>query len=389
VVNEPLRTASPDVPPLIVTHALGSYPVIVDTGALLTLPQLVKELLPDRSIVLISDDQVDRYYDDWTRGSAEARRLGARSSDAGIRLRCKARLTFPAGEASKTRDTWASLSDQMLVAGIGRDSAVVALGGGVVGDLAGFVAATYLRGIPYLQVPTSLLAMLDASVGGKVGVDTPHGKNLIGAFHPPVGVVADPLTLMSLPEREYRNGLAEAVKHGLIADREYFEWIEQRARALASRNLSMLIHLIRRSVEIKAAVVSEDEREGGRRLTLNAGHTVAHGLERASNFRLPHGEAVSLGLVVECRIAERLGVAPPGLSQRVSALLATLGLPVRTTEASPLSAVLDAMGSDKKNRGGELRFALPSGIGAMHRDSGGWTLAVEPAIVEEVLAAIS
>jgi 3-dehydroquinate synthase len=252
----------------------------------------------------------------------------------------------------------------------------VALGGGVVGDLAGFVAATYLRGVPYAQVPTTLLAMLDASVGGKVGVDTPLGKNLVGAFHPPAIVVADPLTLLSLPDRVYRSGLAEAVKHGLIADSTYFTWIETSARKLLTQDLATLTHLVHRSVEIKAAVVSQDEREGGIRAILNAGHTVAHGLEHESHYRLPHGEAVGLGLIAECRIAERMGLAPSGLADRVQALLRALGLPVKTGGTIQVAAVLEAMLHDKKNREGQVRLALPTGLGAMHQGEGQWTVPV-------------
>jgi len=262
----------------------------------------------------------------------------------------------------------------------------VALGGGVVGDLGGFVAATFLRGVPYAQVPTTLLAMLDASVGGKVGVDTPHGKNLIGAFYPPSIVVADPLTLLSLPDRTYRAGLAEAVKHGLIADAEYFAWIEANARRLGARELEELTHLVHRSVELKAAVVSADERESGQRAVLNAGHTVAHGLEQESGYRLPHGEAVALGLVAECRIAERMGLASYGLTERVSTLLRALGLPTRLTQPVRLAVVLEAMTHDKKNRDGQVRLALPASVGVMHRSEAAgenpWTVPV----TEELLA---
>jgi 3-dehydroquinate synthase len=369
------------MPTIQVRHALGSYPVQVEPGLLLSLPELVARALPNHQLVLITDDTVARYYDEWTRGTAEARALGARASDAGIRIRCHARLSVPAGEASKTREQWIRLSDQMLGLGLDRRTAVVALGGGVVGDLAGFVAATFLRGIPYVQVPTTLLAMLDAAVGGKVGVDTPLGKNLIGAFHPPTMVVADPLTLLSLPDRIYRAGLAEAVKHGLIADPEYFVWMETNARQLMARDLGALTRLVHRSIEIKAAVVAEDERESGRRAILNAGHTIAHGLETESEYRLPHGEAVALGLVAECRIAERMGLAPAGLAERVLGLERTLGLPIRNP-GTGMARVLDAMRHDKKNRNGEVRLALPTGLGQMHSVAGQWTVPV----TEELLA---
>ncbi len=371
--------------PIVVRHSTGSYPVHVEPGLLISLHELVGLAIPGRRLVLITDDRVAVRYDEWTSATSDARSLGARPSDAGIRLRTDLRLTFPAGEASKTRETWALLSDRLLAAGFGRDSAIVALGGGVVGDLAGFVAATYLRGIPFVQVPTTLLAMLDASVGGKVGVDTPRGKNLIGAFHPPVLVAADPLTLLTLPEREYRGGMAEAVKHGLIADAEYFAWIEGHARALAARDIPALTHLVRRSVEIKAAVVEADEREAGRRAILNAGHTIAHAIELASDYATPHGEAVAIGLVAECRIAEASTGLTRGSADRVAALLTRLGLPTRLTNPLPMNRLLEAMQHDKKNRAGAIRLALPTAIGAMHEGDGRWTVATDSTRIQAVL----
>lgn len=346
--------------PVVVTHERGSYPVYVEAGALGRLERLVTEHLPGRRVVMIADESVHELY--------QAGRMGPASwtGDA---------ITFAPGEKSKTRDTWAALSDSLLERGYGRDSGLIALGGGVTGDLVGFVAATYMRGLPYLQVPTTLLAMLDASVGGKTGVDTPRGKNLIGAFHPPAAVVADPSTLTTLPERAYRAGLAEAVKHGLIADQAYFEWMETNADALARRDPAGLTRLIRRSVEIKAEVVSGDERESGRRAILNAGHTVAHALEQTFNYELPHGEAVGLGLVVECQLAEQLGIAPAGLRLRVSGLLCRLGLPERLSGRLDLTALLGSMSTDKKNRGDRIHFALPARMGQMHRGTN-WTVPV-------------
>ena len=359
--------------PVLVRHALGSYPVYVEPGVLARLGDLVERHLPRRRVALVADESVFRLLRD-------GRLAGARWEGTA--------LTFPPGERSKTRETWSRLTDELLRLGIGRDGGIVALGGGVAGDLAGFVAATYMRGIPYLQVPTTLLAMLDASVGGKTGVDTPEGKNLIGAFHPPAAVLADPLVLATLPDRDYRAGLAEAVKHGLIADREYFTWLESGADALAAREPAALQHLVRRSVEIKAEVVSEDEREGGRRAILNAGHTVAHALEQASDFRLPHGEAVGLGLVAEAALATGLGLATPEAGARVAALLERLGMTTRVREELAEDRVLAAMASDKKNRAGGIRFALPRGVGTMGAGPE-WTVeAGEPAI-RAALRAIS
>jgi 3-dehydroquinate synthase len=370
---------------LTINHALGSYQVHVESGLLVLLRELLATTVPDRRLVLIADDKVSKLYDEWTSGTAEARQLGARASDAGVRPRFTARLSFPMGEASKTRQTWLTLTDQLLAAGIGRDAAIVAMGGGVTGDLAGFVAATYHRGIPYVQVPTTLVAMVDAAVGGKVGVNTESGKNLVGAFHPPALVVIDPLTLMSLPESEFRMGLAEAVKHGVIADREYFEWLTTNGRAIRSRQPAIMTQLVKRSVEIKASVVTEDERERGRRAVLNAGHSVAHALEQVSAWQLAHGEAVAIGLVVECRIAERLGIAEPGLATTVAGVLQRFGLPVGIPPRLPREAILDAMHKDKKNRHGELRLALPRSVGSMHRSREGWTFSVAPEVVVQAM----
>ena len=361
------------MPPIVVHHSTGSYPVHVEPGILARLQELLAGVLPGRKLALITDDMVDLRFDEWT-------------SKGAIHLDPDLRLTFLAGEASKTRGTWASLTDRMLAAGLGRDSGVVALGGGVVGDLAGFVAATYLRGIPFVQVPTTLLAMLDASVGGKVGVDTPEGKNLIGAFHPPVLVAADPLTLLTLPEREYRGGMAEAVKHGLIADAEYFAWIEAHTAELSAREIPALTHLVRRSVEIKAQVVEGDEREAGRRAILNAGHTIAHAIEQVSGYATPHGEAVAIGLVAECRIAEASSGLARGSADRVAALLTRLGLPTRLTHALPMNQLLESMQHDKKNRAGVIRLALPTAIGAMHEGDGRWTVATDSSRILAVLA---
>jgi 3-dehydroquinate synthase len=358
--------------PVVVTHALGSYPVYVESGALARLPQLIQELLPDRRIATIADARVHSLYRSGQWGGAPWEGES---------------LTFEPGEKSKTRESWAELTDQLTQRGFGRDAGLVALGGGVTGDLAGFVAATYMRGVPYLQAPTTVLAMLDASVGGKTGVDTRYGKNLVGAFHPPAAVVADPNTLDTLPEREYRSGLAEAVKHGLIADAEYLGWIEANADAITRRDPGALVHLVRRSVEIKAQVVSDDERETGRRAILNAGHTVAHALEQSSGYLVPHGEAVGLGLIAESYLAETLGVGEPGLSRRLTTLLTSLGLPIRLPTAIRPSVILDCMSLDKKNKKGAIRFALASRAGEMH-PSEGWTTAVPVRQIEEALAVI-
>jgi 3-dehydroquinate synthase len=353
---------------LVVEHAGGSYPVLVEAGALGRLEAVVRERLGAGPVAVIADETVADLY------------------GAGLPWPI---LRFPPGEASKTREEWARLSDRLLELGLGRDGGLVALGGGVTGDLAGFVAATYLRGIPYVQAPTTLLAMIDASVGGKTGVDTCYGKNLIGAFHPPAAVVVDPRTLATLPERDFRSGLAEAVKHGLVADADYFGWLEASAPAILARDEATLAQLIRWSVELKAAIVGADEREQGLRAVLNAGHTVAHALEHVSAYTLTHGEAVALGLVAETAMAERLGLAEAGTHARTTALLTALGLPVTLPLPLPADAILAAMTADKKNRDAVIRFALPAAIGRMDPGEGRHTRSAPPETIHAALAIIS
>jgi 3-dehydroquinate synthase len=297
------------------------------------------------------------------------------------------RFTMPAGESHKTRATWATLTDEMLAAGFGRDSAVIALGGGVVGDTAGFVAATFMRGIPIVQVPTTVLAMLDASIGGKTGVDTPAGKNLVGAFHQPSAVIMDPGVLATLPLRQFRAGLAEAIKHGVIADAAHFDAAAHLAARLADQRpeVRAIAATIARSVEIKSAVVAEDQREAGRRKTLNFGHTLGHAIEHASGYELLHGEAIAVGMCLESRLAERLGVAEPGTADRIRAACAAAGLPTqRPTGLSP-EAILRAARGDKKAREGRAEYALPAAIGRMAFADRGWSVPVDDALTLAVI----
>jgi 3-dehydroquinate synthase len=252
-----------------------------------------------------------------------------------------------------------------------RHTSVVAVGGGVVGDLAGFVAATYARGLPLLMVPTSLLAMVDSSVGGKVGVNHPGAKNIIGAFHQPSGVWIETESLASLPLRELRCGLAEVVKYGVILDAGFFSYLEANAAKIEKRESSAIRHIIARSCELKAEVVSQDEREEtGVRAVLNFGHTVGHAIEAVAGYggAFEHGEAVAVGMVAEARLAERLGWIDSKTVERLVALLRRFSLPV---EASGLDAdsLFYAMGRDKKNRGGQIRFVLPRSIGRVELTS--------------------
>jgi 3-dehydroquinate synthase len=293
---------------------------------------------------------------------------------------------MPAGELHKTRETWGRLTDELLAAGCGRDTTVVALGGGVVGDVAGFVAATFMRGVPVVQCPTSLLAMIDASVGGKTGVDTAAGKNLVGAFHLPAAVLVDVELLRTLPAAHVRAGLAEAIKHGVIADAEYFTRIDGALTALLGGDPHATLDLVTRSVEIKTAVVRADERETGLRRTLKFGHTLGHAIELASGYALLHGEAVAIGMVLEARLAERIGVAARDTSREIERVLRRAGLPVARPDSVDPQVVLEATRHDKKSRAGAVAFALPARIGAMAGRENGWAIAVEDAAVREVLA---
>ena len=287
-------------------------------------------------------------------------------------------LQFPAGEKSKTRATKARLEDAMLAAGIGRDSCVVAVGGGVVLDVAGFVAATYMRGIAHVNVATSLLAQIDAAIGGKTGVNTPAGKNLVGAFHQPRAVLLDTGALATLPEKEMREGLAEGIKHAVVADAELFSaletWSAEEGTGKARR---MTEDLLSRCVGIKAAIVENDIRDRGRRQILNFGHTVGHAVEVATRHRVTHGNAVAAGMVIEARLAiERTGFQVADLA-RLQALLTSLGLPIHPQ--CSFEKARPHLQLDKKSVGGEVQFALPRRLGTMHEGTGKW---VQPVALE-------
>jgi 3-dehydroquinate synthase len=300
----------------------------------------------------------------------------------GDRMTFGAVITVPAGETYKTRETWARVTDDMLAQGLGRDSAIVAIGGGVVGDLAGFVAATYMRGIPFVQVPTTLVAMIDASIGGKTGVDTPAGKNLVGAFHQPAAVLIDPVVLGTLPPRELRAGLAEAIKHGVIADAGYFDRTVAALPALLSPGGSTsdaMRSLIEGSVTIKQSVVARDEREQGLRKILNFGHTLGHAVEALSGYALLHGEAVAIGMAVESHLAERLGLAEAGTADHVRMALSSAMLPHHVPSSLDAAQLVALTRTDKKARRSRVEYALPSAIGRMAGADSDWGIVVDDA----------
>ncbi len=271
----------------------------------------------------------------------------------------------PAGEESKSLSMTGQLYDSLAALPADRSTLVVAVGGGVVGDLAGFAAATYNRGLPLLMVPTTLLAMVDSSVGGKVGINHPKGKNLIGAFHQPAGVWIDTAFLTTLPDREFRSGLAEVVKYGVILDPEFFTYLEVNATAILSRDPQCLEHIIARSCELKAQVVEQDEREEiGLRAMLNYGHTFAHGFETVGGYGTwLHGEAVAAGMICASRLTERLGRISAELTERQICLLSTFGLPIAAKAEWSIDSLVDVMRRDKKAHAGKMRFVLPTRMG--------------------------
>jgi 3-dehydroquinate synthase len=347
-----------------------AYDVIVRPGVL---DELHSFLPPASRYVVITDHHVAPLH-------------GARVLDAlrGHGLTADL-LDFTAGEANKTRSTWTQLTDRLLGLGAGRDACVIALGGGVVGDLACLVAATYMRGLPVVQVPTTLLAMVDAAVGGKTGVDVEHGKNLVGVFHHPHAVIADPLVLNTLPPQQLRAGLAEAVKHGAILDAAHFDWIHDNAQRLLSLDPEAVSALVTRSVELKGSVVAEDPREHGRRVLLNFGHTVGHALELCSGYTLLHGFAVAAGLRAEARAGELAGITADGTADRVTSLLRACELPL-SVPGLDADRVLDGMRMDKKTRAAAQRVVLLAVIGRCARtDDGKWTHALPRHVLRQAV----
>lgn len=333
--------------------ALGdrSYGIRVAPNALATLGEEMAQVLKPGPCLVVTNPTVQRLYGEAAKAALES--AGWRPVFAAV----------PDSEGAKSLKEAERLYDQAIDMRLERRHPVVALGGGVVGDLAGFVAATYQRGVPFVQVPTTLLAQIDSSVGGKVAVNHPRGKNLIGAFHQPALVVADPLTLHSLPAREFKAGLAELVKYGVILDAAFFARLEHELPQIVDRTLEALVPAIARSCELKAQVVAEDEREGGLRAILNFGHTVGHALEAVTHYRTYlHGEAVSIGMVAAGAIAAELGLWSEADQRRLVAWLGAVGLPV-TLPGLSTKALIEAMGHDKKVQDGNLRFVLPLEMG--------------------------
>jgi 3-dehydroquinate synthase len=335
-----------------VTVSLGerSYPILVGAGLLADCAPLAR-LAAGRMVAVVTDSNVAALH-----AAPVAASLRAHAA-------ALAEVVLPAGEAHKTWDTLNRIFDALLAARFDRDALVVAVGGGVVGDMAGFAAAVYQRGIDFVQVPTTLLAQVDSSVGGKTGINHPLGKNMIGAFHQPRLVVIDVGTLATLPDRELSAGLAEVVKHGAIADAAYFEAVAAAMPALRAKDPAALAAAVARSCEIKASVVERDEREGGLRAILNFGHTFGHAIEAGMGYgEWLHGEAVGAGMVMAADLSRRLGLVDEAAARRVREVVEASGLPVRGP-AWPASRYVELMSVDKKARQGTPRFVLLDGLG--------------------------
>jgi 3-dehydroquinate synthase len=330
------------------------YRIRIAPGLLAELGKHVREAAPhDRATLIIDDKIID------THGQAAEASLHSADYDPLV-------ATMTSGEEHKNLNTVESLYHKLLDERLERKSPVVALGGGIVGDTGGFVAASYLRGVPFVQCPTTLLAMVDASVGGKVGVNMPQGKNLIGAFHQPVLVVIDTDTLKTLPKRDFICGLAECVKHGVIRDPELFDWIDANVEKILGQDPGTLVELVERNVRIKAAVVMEDEKEAGVRTHLNFGHTFAHAIEAGTEYGLYlHGEAVSLGMVAAARLAVDAGRCGSSLVDRLVTLLEKIGLPTSASDLPANDKLMSIMRSDKKVADGKVRMVLPDRMGAV------------------------
>ena len=357
------RCKTPDGTPTLITNdyskrtldtlsvALGerSYPILIGPN-LLRDRAVMQSHIKAKRILIVSNEVVAPLY---------LERVGASLADRNITS-----LILPDGEAQKSLATFSRIMDVLVSERFHRDSCIVALGGGVIGDLAGFAAACYQRGIAYVQVPTTLLSQVDSSVGGKTAVNHPGGKNLIGAFYQPQCVIADTSTLKTLQSRELAAGLAEVVKYGLILDAEFFAWLESHMAALRHLDDDALATAIRRSCEIKAEIVAEDEREAGRRALLNLGHTFGHAIEAAAGFgQWLHGEAVAVGMLLAARFSEYNCGLTPDAVPRLQKLLTCAGLPT-SIEGFQADALLDLMAMDKKTVGGQLRLIVMTEIGA-------------------------
>ena len=350
-----------------------SYDLLIEKGLLSKIPKFLKKKPLGEKYAIICDASTAKLF---------GRLLLGKMKKAGLSAEL---FSFSDGEKSKSFKVLIELQNKMLAKGFGRSSAVIALGGGVTGDLAGFVAATYMRGIPYIHVPTTLLAMVDSSIGGKVAIDLPYGKNSCGAFHQPKAVFIDLNCLKTLPSAQLSSGLAEVVKHAMIADASLFSLLEKNAKAIMKKDLTLLGKVIKRNCEIKAKVIEKDEFEKNLRKTLNYGHTVGHALEILGKYkRFSHGQAISIGMAVEAEISHLLGFLSAENVERQNLLLESFGLPVSLPNFSQ-AQIVSLMRHDKKAEKGRAMFVLPKSVGQMKKTNGKYAFFVDEKIVKKAL----
>lgn len=357
-----LETLCPDARTVKVALGARSYDIIIGPNTLAITGEAVRKLAPKARCVVVTDENVAKHHLSTLLQSLHT---------AGVSF---IETVLPAGEATKNFRHLTALSDILLDAELERGDLVIALGGGVIGDLAGFAASIFKRGIRFVQIPTTLLAQVDSSVGGKTGINTQHGKNLIGTFHQPSLVIADTRVLDTLDTREFASGYAEVAKYGVINDAPFFEWLEKNVSSIFSGEGTARIHAIEESCKAKAAVVAADEREGGMRALLNLGHTFGHAVEAWAGYssRLTHGEGVSIGMVLAAELSEEMGLCAAGTADRIRAHLAKIGLPVAISDMAIRSGgkmpsadeLITSMLQDKKVTGGKMTFILMRGIGA-------------------------
>ncbi|NEX18730.1 3-dehydroquinate synthase [Thiorhodococcus mannitoliphagus] len=337
--------------PKILTVDLGTreYPIYIGSG-LLTKSEFYRDHIAGSQVMIVTNDTVGPLYLDAVKAAL-----------AGYQVR---EVVLPDGEVYKTLEVWSRIFDALLTERFARDATIIALGGGVVGDMAGFAAACYQRGIAFIQVPTTLLAQVDSSVGGKTGVNHPAGKNMIGAFHQPRAVIADTQTLETLPQRELSAGLAEVLKYGFIRDVAFLDWLESHMAELLGRDAAALAHAIGRSCEIKAQIVAEDEFESGQRALLNLGHTFGHAIETGAGYgNWLHGEAVGAGICLAADLSRRIGWLPEADVERTRHLIACAGIPTERPADLNADQLLEFMAVDKKVIGGQLRLVLMRRLG--------------------------
>lgn len=347
----------------------SSYPVLIGAGIIKKLSRWLARYACNRKVVVISDRTVMRHC-------GQALRKVLRKHSPLI-------IIVTAGERSKSHAVKLAIERRMFSGGCGRDSIIVAFGGGVVGDLAGYVAATYMRGLPYIQVPTTVLAMVDSSVGGKTGIDTPFGKNLVGAFWQPKAVFADTDCLRTLPRAHVVNGLVEALKMFLTHDAKAFGDLMHHINKVLKGDTHVLTSVIRRAVKIKAGVVARDEKESGERMTLNLGHTVGHAIEQLSDYRMMHGIAVALGILVETRAAELMGLLNPKAFETIRSLFSRLTITPGALRPFSVDKVLRAAQLDKKSKSGKTRYVLLRDLGRVYKKAGVYAHPVPETVIRK------